>query len=238
MNVAAKRTIRWRELARQPHLQESVPIWQDTWADLRVYHVGRGHGLPLPEACRRLLPQAVQVAWLEQIHSADVLPAVAGCAGRGDGLIAKRAGLALAIVTADCVPVLLGGGIQVAAVHAGWRGIVRGVVPAALQQLDEPAENLVAWIGPAIGPRTYEVSEEVAARVAAASSETVISRNFGPRPHLDLQAAVAWQLRNQGIERIRCWRLCTHERPHELHSYRRQGADAGRNISLIWRARD
>jgi hypothetical protein len=142
--------------------------------------------------------------------------------------------LALAIATADCVPVALHDpeGRSLAAVHAGWRGIVAGVAARAVAALDAP--RLIAWIGPAIGPCCYEVGEEVAEAVASASDSTVVRSAAGPRPFLDLQRAVAIQLRDAGIAEVQTFDLCTRCHPERLWSYRRDGRAAGRNYLLAW----
>jgi YfiH family protein len=148
------------------------------------------------------------------------------------------------VVTADCVPVLLAGPAGIAAVHAGWRGVVAGVVGAAVAAMREARRlvagqwqgtELAAWIGPAIGPCCYETGGDVAAQVAAASEPGVVSPGPAGRPHLDLQAAVQWQLAAAGVAEIQTVALCTRCAAEQLHSYRRDGRGAGRNHSFIWR---
>lgn len=186
-------------------------------------------------ALRRVLPEGVEPAWLEQVHSADVLDARPGRNGPGDALVTAEMSRALAVVTADCVPVLLASGHRIAAVHAGWRGIARSIVPAALERLDAAAGSVTAWIGPAIGPCCYEVGHEVAEEVVAASSEEVACDGVGGRPHLDLVAAVAVQLRRGRVSDVRIVESCTRCDERRLWSYRREGAEAGRNVAAIWR---
>jgi hypothetical protein len=194
-----------------------------------------GKGLPRdPEAALGpLLPPGVELAWLEQIHSAEVLDAAVGCAGRGDALVTDEPDLALAVVTADCVPVLMAAGETVAAVHAGWRGVVSRIVPAALDRLDRVPE--VAWIGPAIGVDVYEVSPEVADQVVAVSDGSVRVEIPGGRPRVDLVAAVRIQLEAAGVTDIRVVGACTFT-DDRLWSYRQEGPRAGRNFSVIWRS--
>jgi YfiH family protein len=137
-------------------------------------------------------------------------------------------------VTADCVPVLLGGGSRIAAVHAGWRGIAAGIVGAALTRLGVPGRELIAWLGPAIGACCYEVGDEVAREVAAASGSAVVADGPRGRPHLDLAAAVAAQLRRGGVEQLRTVDRCTRCDDGRLWSYRREGPEAGRNVAFVW----
>ena len=135
-----------------------------------------------------------------------------------------------------------------AAVHAGWRGIVAGVVPRALDALAErgvPPTAVAAWIGPSIGACCYEVSEEVAVRVASVSGpECVVPRPAGgPHsggsdgsglPHLDLVAAVRHQLTVAGVPSPRVVLRCTRCDAETLWSYRREGKAAGRNHAFVW----
>jgi YfiH family protein len=214
---------------------------------VRVAFAGRGAepapgpvpaGKPAPPAQERLLARIagrkLPVAWARQVHSARVLPAQAGECGEGDALVGRDRGLALAVVTADCVPVLLAGPAGIAAAHAGWRGIAAGIVPATVAALGGEAGETVAWIGPAIGPCCYEVGPEVAAQVAAASEPDVVEPGPAGRPHLDLQEAVRLQLRAAGLRHLHIFRLCTRCQDFRLHSYRRDGQAAGRNHSFIW----
>ena len=199
-------------------------VWRDGKGDVEVRFTGRGPAGERDEILARVEPDAPPVAWAKQIHSATVLPAHPGHCGEGDALFGDVQDLALSVVTADCVPVLLAGPNGLAAVHAGWRGLVSGVIPAALEKLGG-AET--AWIGPTIGSCCYEVGEEVAEQFPA---EAVIP---GPKPHLDLVAAARLQLK--GVEDVRVVGICTRCAADELYSYRREGKGVGRNVGFIWR---
>ncbi len=153
--------------------------------------------------------------------------------GDGDALIVRQAGLAAVVATADCVPVIVVGAGAGAVIHAGWRGIVAGVVARTLERLGEPVRQ--AWVGPAIGPCCYEVGAEVAAAVVAASDERALVTSRRERPHLDLKRAVAAQLEAAGVEVVTAVDLCTRCHPELLSSHRRDGAAAGRNLALVWR---
>ncbi|MEZ5332917.1 MAG: polyphenol oxidase family protein [Thermoanaerobaculia bacterium] len=175
-----------------------------------------------------------ETSWLRQVHSGRILDARPGCSGEGDALLTRRSGLAVAIATADCVPVVLAGPRAVAVVHAGWRGIAAGIVPAAVLRLAEHGAVEAAWIGPAIGPCCYEVGEDVADRVEAAAGPAArVAGRSGRKPHLDLVAAVEGQLRAAGVPSVESAGLCTRCRP-DWHSFRRDGAGAGRNWTLAW----
>lgn len=223
---------RLEETEAAPERAGAAFVWRDRLAGAGLLMVGRGapaRDAPWPPA---LLPAGVAPAWLRQIHSATVCEARAGACGEGDALIARRNGLAAVVAVADCVPVLLAGAQGVAAVHAGWRGLAAGIVPAAVARLGAVAG---AWIGPAIGPCCYEVSEEVAAAVVAASAPR--AQRAGPRgrPHLDLAAAAAAQLAAAGVGAVTLVRHCTRCRAEWLESHRRDAQRAGRNLAAIWR---
>lgn len=219
---------------------EAAPEWSHGVAGVRasegraeLLFLGKGtppvQSDPLPLSW---VPSGIARARLHQVHGAAVVEAQPGECGEADALVTSRAALALEIATADCVPVLLAGGNCVAAVHAGWRGIAAGVVPATARRMGNAAD-LTAWIGPAIGPCCYEVGEDVAHAVAAASTHGVVRGGRRGRPHLDLQLAVETQLRAAGWSRVRVVRRCTACESDWLWSYRRDGPAAGRNLALI-----
>jgi len=224
-----------RRFAVEPECVAGIPGWRDSSPSAEVRFVGRsadrGRGATLPAAW---VGANRREARMRQVHGATVLAAHAGSCGEGDALETTEAGLVLVVVTADCVPILLAGSGRVAAVHAGWRGFVGGIISAALEKFDERG-RVVAWIGPAIGPCCYEVGEEVADAVVARSSEAVRSPGPRGRPHLDLQLAAAAELARGGVAQVRTLAACTACHPGTLESYRREGKAAGRNLSLIWR---
>jgi polyphenol oxidase len=212
--------------------------WQGEAQGAVAVFGGRGPAGSREEVLARLAGERRPVAWARQIHSARVLPAHPGACGEGDALLSRvgrEDGIALSIVTADCVPVLLAGPAGIAAAHAGWRGIAAGVVSATVAALGGPAAGSVAWIGPAIGRCCYETGPDVAAQVAAASDPAVVHPGPAGRPHLDLQEAVRRQLLAAGLREIHLLPLCTRCESASLHSYRREGKAAGRNHAFIWR---
>jgi hypothetical protein len=185
-----------------------------------------------------------QIVLLDQVHGATVLvdPVPAGHAatvGPADAVVSTRPGVVLAVRTADCVPVLMTAPGGVAAVHAGWRGIVAGIVPAAVAALcsatgADPA-SVVAAVGPHASVEAYETGRGVVdALVATGLSEARVCRQ-GPREvHTNLRAAVEDQLRLSGVAHIDQVPGCTMTDP-ELHSYRRDGVVSGRQAALIAR---
>ena len=165
-------------------------------------------------------------AFVHQVHGAVVARVErTGRVADADGLVTDRPGLPMVIATADCVPVIIEGDRSVAVVHAGWRGVAAGVIPAGLDAIraegDTPRR---AAIGPSIGPCCYEVGDEVLSAIPRHKSTTT----FGT-PSVDLWAAAEYQL--HGLE---VWRSdrCTFTAPG-LWSYRRDGT-ANRQIAVAW----
>ena len=210
-------------------------IWAGGHESTRLHFLGRSPSTDVNELAARLMPAPAALSWLDQVHSNRVLEATTGRVGEGDALVTSRDQLALAIATADCVPVLFSTRDQIAAAHAGWRGLVDGVLAATLSRLDATPATVEVWIGPAIGACCYEVGEEVAARLRRAGNDISVTTLTGQRPHADLQAIAVHQLETAGVSRIHVVDLCTRCNPDRLWSYRRDGEAAGRNWALIWR---
>lgn len=150
-----------------------------------------------------------------------------------DALVTSVAGAAIGVRTADCVPILIGDRESgaVAAVHAGWRGVVAGVLDAALDALGADPASLVAAIGPHI--RLFEVSFEVASQIAAAARGEDVVTLREPRPHVDLAKAVRAQLRARGVLEIDDTGGCTLSEPERFFSHRRDAGRTGRHLSAI-----
>lgn len=222
-------------LLQGPTLQSDTWVWKASLGDVEVRFTGKGPAGEREEILRRVEPEAPPMAWAKQIHSAIVLPAEPGFCGEGDALVTDRPGLALSILTADCVPVLVAGTEGLAAIHAGWRGIVGGVIPAALERLKGRPEEWTAWVGPAIGVCCYEVGEDVASQVVAASGPEIAVPGPAGKPHLDLAGAARLQLARAGVGDVVVLPRCTRCDEGKLWSYRREGKRAGRDLGFIWR---
>lgn len=185
-------------------------------------------------------PDHSRLAMLRQIHSAVVVTAAGqiGFIGEGDALVANQSGLMVGVRTADCVPILLADtrNRAVAAVHAGWRGTASAIVEHTIRtmtiQFGTQAGDLIAAIGPCIGPCCYEVGPEV----VAAFREWMPELREGASQKLDLVEANTRQLRRSGVpgDRISAGAPCTFCSP-ELHSFRRDQEGAGRMVSAIGR---
>jgi YfiH family protein len=201
-----------------------------------------GEGVETREEARRRLRRSLEPAgrllFLKQVHGARVVRAPWEGTPEADAATATP-GWIVGVETADCLPLLLvdPGRRAVAAVHAGWRGTAAGVAAAAVEALraegSRPAD-LLAALGPAIGPCCYEVGEEL--REAFGERGSAFFRpGIRGRPHLDVRAANRRQLVESGLlpERIHDVDECTHCREDLYHSYRRQGPGAGRMLSYV-----
>lgn len=177
-----------------------------------------------------------QPVWLNQVHSTQVVQA--GQAGAtADALWSATPGIACAVLTADCLPVLFcdRAGTRVAAAHAGWRGLAGGVLETTLQALGVPAQELLVWLGPAIGPGAFEVGGEVREVFVAKHAEALEafrpSINRG-RFMADLYHLARIRLAACGVTAVYGGGLCTYS-DARFYSYRR-AARTGRFASLVW----
>ncbi|MDO9320062.1 MAG: peptidoglycan editing factor PgeF [Pseudomonas sp.] len=176
-------------------------------------------------------------AWLRQVHGVQVVAADAGKILEADANYSTEVGVACAVLTADCLPVLFcdRAGTRVAAAHAGWRGLAGGVLEATVQAMALPAEQLLAWLGPAIGPAAFEVGVEVREAFVSthpqAAAAFVPSLNHG-RYMTDIYALARIRLAACGVMAVYGGGLCTVSDPR-FYSYRR-AARTGRFASLVW----
>ncbi len=214
----------------------SGPVSAAPWDGANLgLHVGdnaqqvRQHRIRLQQQ----LPAVRAIQWLDQVHGTEcrhacgneiVLPA--------DACWTAEPGLACAVMTADCLPVLLvsANGQQIAAIHAGWRGLAAGVLEQALTRF---SGSVMAMLGPAIGPAAFEVGPEVRASFAGAPA-SCFYRGHGDRYHANLHKLARWRLELAGVERIFGEEWCTYREATQFYSFRRDG-QTGRQASLIWR---
>lgn len=178
-----------------------------------------------------------QPVWLEQVHSSVAVQAVPGVFATADASWSKAPGQACAVLTADCLPVLFcdRDATRVAAAHAGWRGLAGGVLEATLKALAVPAEELLVWLGPAIGPAAFEVGPEV--REAFLAQHPEAAGAFATSVNADRSMADLYQLARirlaaVGVNAVYGGGLCTLSDPR-FYSYRR-ASRTGRFASLIW----
>jgi polyphenol oxidase len=204
-------------------------------------HVG-----DVPEAVRSNRQRLVEVlqlpdqpCWLNQVHGSRVIEAdLCTIPPPADACIARRAGQVCAVLTADCLPVLFCNrdGDRVAAAHAGWRGLAAGVLESTVSSLGLPGSQLLAWLGPAIGPDAFEVGDEV--RIAFTARDAAAARAFVPSYRTshwlaDLYTLARQDLARLGVTAVYGGGLCTVQDETRFFSYRRDG-QTGRMATLIW----
>jgi len=188
---------------------------------------------------RRRLTAALHCrpAWLRQVHGIAVAPAEPNRVAKADASWTAAPGVACAILTADCLPVLFcdRAGTRVAAAHAGWRGLVGGVLEETLDALALSPEDLLVWLGPAIGPQAFEVGPEVREAFVSAHEQSAAafrpSQNAG-RWMADIYQLARIRLAARGVTAVYGGGFCTHSDPR-FYSYRR-ATRTGRFASLVW----
>lgn len=180
---------------------------------------------------------AIQPAWLRQVHGVVVVEADPGRIAEADGSWTGTPGIACTAMTADCLPALFcnKSGTRVAAAHAGWRGLAAGVLEAAADSLDAAPADVLVWLGPAIGPKAFEVGPEV--REAFMQQHPQTAQAFVPSHNpgkflADIYQLARLRLAARGITAVYGGVLCTVTDPR-FFSYRRSPR-TGRFASLIW----
>lgn len=204
-------------------------------------HVG-DDAAAVSENRKRLVAEAglkQEPRWLKQVHGVQV----ARLDGKpvteaADSAFTSLPGEACTVMTADCLPVLFcdRAGTTVAAAHAGWRGLEAGVLEATIKAMQVPVDELLVWFGPAIGPKTYEVGEEV--RQAFVARDLAAASAFRPggsdgKWMCDLYMLARQRILARGVWRLFGGDLCTYTDQERFFSYRRDG-ECGRMATLIW----
>jgi len=184
------------------------------------------------------LPKKTKIQWLDQVHGSKVaiisehslLPIQA------DASITRDKNLALAIMTADCLPILLSNkaGTEIAAIHAGWRSLVDNIIAKTLVQMCSETQDIVAWLGPCIGTTHFEVGTEVKQEFIDVSAELSIYfiANDNGRYQADLSGIALFFLNQAGISLITDLNECTFSNKNKYYSYRRE-QKTGRMASVI-----
>ncbi|WP_054177807.1 purine nucleoside phosphorylase YfiH [Trabulsiella odontotermitis] len=176
--------------------------------------------------------------WLEQVHGKDVLTLTGGTydSKRADAAYSNIPGQVCAVMTADCLPVLFcnRAGTEVAAAHAGWRGLCEGVLEETVACFSDQPENIMAWLGPAIGPDAFEVGPEVReAFMAKDANADKAFRPAGEKYYADIYQLARQRLANVGVEQVYGGDRCTFSQKDDFFSYRRDKI-TGRMASFIW----
>ena len=199
----------------------------------------------------KMLDLPAEPLWLRQVHGTTVLdadrvppplrPAAAqssfGPAPHADGAVTSRPHQPCTILTADCLPVLLcdRSGTRVGAAHVGWRGLAGGVLEAAVQRISVEPGQLLAWVGPGIGPEAYEVGAEVVEQFVSLDPDAArcFAANANGRWQADLCGLARRRLRGAGVEAIYGGGWCTYTESERFFSHRRE-APCGRMATVIW----
>jgi len=223
-----------------------VPAWQRGASPCHGFGESPGAASgdpPYPELAWALGLSPLNIITARQVHETSVLIAdQPGVTGQADIIITDQPGLLLGIRTADCVPLLLweSGTTVAAAVHAGWRGTAARVaeigVNALMKTYGAKPARICGAVGPSIGPCCYEVGPEVVDAMEKSYAPPLpIRHTEGDRFLIDLKALNRRALLAAGLpaEQIHLIKQCTHCNPDRFHSYRRDGAEAGRQLSFI-----
>jgi YfiH family protein len=240
-----------------PKIEVIKPDWPAP-ANVRAFTTTRNHGfstgqwssLNFGKACgdspfhvkqnRALLGKLLpgNPPWLRQVHGNTVATWEDACDPqfKADAIVSNQKGQVCAVLTADCMPVLFCNkkGTKVAVVHAGWRGLADGVLEATVSAMNCNPAELMAWMGPAIGPRAFEVGNDVYDAFVGLNDEN--STAF--KPHGDRWLANLYQLAKlalgrTGVEKVSGGQYCTYSEPDRFFSYRRDGV-TGRMATVIW----
>lgn len=181
--------------------------------------------------------------WLEQVHSNKVITIHQNSTTKNpiaDAAITNNPETVCVVMTADCLPILICdvGGKQVGAIHAGWRGLANGVIENTIQAMDEPPSQLLAWLGPAIGPEVFEVSEDVLQRFVAQDPQAItafeIRSGVKNKWLANIYLLATRRLNALGLTAVFGGEYCTYSDQKNFYSYRRDHGITGRMATLIW----
>lgn len=181
--------------------------------------------------------------WMNQVHGVNVIDAAkSGCLENADGAFSTQADVVCVTMTADCLPVLLcdKAGTVVAAVHAGWRGLCDGVIEAAIAKMPVNANDILTWLGPAIGPNAFEVGDEVRQQFIQQDAQALSAfKPHGDKWLCDMYAIAKQRLNTVGVSHIYGGGIneefCTYTDKAQFFSFRRDNI-TGRMASRIWLA--
>jgi YfiH family protein len=217
-------------------------------------HVGDDAQAVAENRARLLARLPAPPLWLKQVHGSAVLDAAAYRSSlqpaEADAIVSRRVGEVCAVLTADCLPVLLcdRAGSVVAAAHAGWRGLLAGVLEHTVTAMKTPSADLLAYLGPAIGPQAFEVGDEVKDGFVGANPEALaafsasLPKDLGGADHrrngkwrANLYLLARQRLARLGVKNVYGGNDCTVRDAERFFSYRRDGV-TGRMAALIWLA--
>jgi len=190
------------------------------------------------QSLQRLLPESAKIQWFEQVHGNAVaqVSQVYKKAIVADAAVTNKKNICLAIMTADCLPILLVSklGDEIAAIHGGWRPLAANIIINTLEKMKTPAVDIYAWLGPCISKKAFEVGEEV--KIAFVQQDERFNSAFTVKENgkylADLHKIATLQLEELGINQISTLPECTHSNTDKYYSYRKN-ATTGRMATLI-----
>ena len=227
--VRAATTLRWGGVSRAPF--DSFNLGDHVTDDPMAVRTNRAR-------LRDHLALPAEPLWLTQVHGTQVVDAAVSVMGtQADASFAREAGVVCAVLTADCLPVFLcdRAASCIAVVHAGWRGLAAGVIEQGLAAMGVSPGEVLAWLGPAIGPEAFEVGGEVRQVFVAEhpAAHSAFRANAAGRFFADLYALARLRLEAAGVASVHGGGFCTYSEGERFFSYRRDGV-TGRMASLIW----
>lgn len=190
------------------------------------------------QSLQKLLPSNTHIQWLEQVHGNKVaeISQVTAQPIIADAMVTREKGVALAIMTADCLPILLVSkqGNEIAAIHGGWRSLATNIITNTIKKMHNPVSEVYAWLGPCIGKEAFEVGREVQATFVEQGD--VFAQAFYEQSNdkylADLHKIATLQLEALGIQQISTLPECTYSQPEKYYSYRKSSV-TGRMASII-----
>ncbi len=226
-HIHALTTTRLNGRSRPPYDQNNLAL-----------HVGddQNNVIANRSALRKSLNLSQEPVWLEQTHTNYCVVVEEEPNRIVDAAVTRKKGLPLAIMTADCLPIMLCNqtGTEIAAIHAGWRGLVNGIIENTLAKMHSSPETLIAWVGPAICHKCYEIGSEVQKVYTNKYPFTAATfYNNGSNMHANLPKMAELILNSLSVSSIFQSKACTFELNNKLYSYRR-AAQTGRMATLIW----
>ena len=187
------------------------------------------------EELKKSLNLTYEPVWMKQIHSSYIRKVTDSTKDLVcDSCYTSTTGLACAVLSADCLPILLcnSSGSKVGVIHAGWRGLANGIIPKFVSRFSKDPKDIICWIGPSISPANYLVREDVYKKLIKISSKIFIKHDT-ERWNLDLKLAAKMLLKSKGVNKIFSDDMCTYQNSNLYYSYRGEN-NTGRIASLIW----
>ena len=187
------------------------------------------------EELKKSLNLEYEPVWMKQIHSSYIRKVTESTKDLvSDSCYTSTIGLACAVLSADCLPILLcnSSGSKVGVIHTGWRGLANGIIPKFITRFSKNPKDVICWIGPSISPDNYLVREDVYKKLIKISSK-IFTKHDTERWNLDLKLAAKMLLKSKGVNKIFTDDMCTYQNSNLYYSYRGEN-NTGRIASLIW----